>query len=435
MQTTVEETGKHTVKLTVEVPPEEFKPDLDRAYRHVAQEVKIPGFRKGKIPKQILDVQVGKAVVFEHFLRDHLPEYYLRAIREHELAPISDPDIDLDGPIDEARPLVFTATVEVRPRLEIADYEGITVNRPSASVTDEELDAQVDRLRERFAELAPVAHPATEGDFVIADIRGSIHDEEVPEATGLDLLYEVGSGGLVPKLDEELIGKRAGDILRFNAPLPDRFGERAGQEVTFQVLVKEVKEKVLPPSGDEFAKTASEFDTLDALREDIREKLGRLKEAQADAEVRDLVLHQLIDGIEVELPDTLVDQETERRVEGARERAEGQGVSLEEALASGGVEELEFRSDARAHAIRAIKADLVLEGVARKEGIRASEEDLEREIGQLAESMGRPVKEVRKALEKSGQVTHLAGDIIRSKALDILVEHATVVSDTSQGAE
>jgi trigger factor len=434
MQTTVEETDKHTVKLTVEVPPEEFQADLDRAYRHVAQEVKIPGFRKGKIPKRILDVQVGKEAVYEHFLRDSLPEYYLRAIREHELAPIADPDIDLAGEPEEGKPLVFTATVEVRPRLDLQDYRGVTVTRPPVEVTDADIDAQVDRLRERFAELTVVGRPARTGDFVIADIRGSIHEEEIPEATGLDLLYEVGSGGLVDKLDEELQGKRAGDILKFNAVLPERFAEHAGKEITFQVLVKEIKEKVLPPGGDEFAKTASEFDTLEELREDIRSKLTKIMDAQADAAVRDLVLHELIERVDVDLPDTLVDQETESRVRSATERAERAGATLEEALASGGMDELQFRSDARAHATRAIKADLVLESVARAEGIRASQEDLDRETEQLAEAMGRPVKELRKALEKSGQVTHLAGDIIRTKALDHLVEHANVVSDTPADA-
>jgi trigger factor len=429
MQTTIEETAKHTVKLTVEVAPEEFQSDLDRAYRHVAQEVKIPGFRKGKIPKKILDVQVGKAAVYEHFLNDSLPDYYRQALREHDLAPISDPDIDLGGAIEEGKPLVFTAVVEVRPRLQLDDYKGVEVTRPAVQVSDAEVDEQVDRLRDRFAELEPVGRPAQAGDFVIADIRGSVHDEEIPEATGLDVLYEVGSGGLVDQLDQELQGKRAGDILRFNAVLPERFGERAGQEVTFQVLVKEAKQKVLPPSGDDFAKTASEFDTLEELREDIRAKLRQIKEAQAESVVRDLVLGALIDRVEVDLPDTLVDQETERRVQSARERAERGGSTLEAALEAGGVDELQFRSDARAHAIRAIKVDLVLEGVARAEGIQATAEDLEREIQHLAEAMGRPPKEVTKAITKSGQVAQLAGDIIRTKALDVLVEHANIVSE------
>jgi trigger factor len=433
MQTTVEETAKHTVKLTVEVPPEEFQRDLDKAYRHVGAEVKIPGFRKGKIPKKILDVQVGKAAVYEHFLRDFLPEYYLKAVREHQLAPIGDPDIDLGGAVEEGKPLVFTAVVEVRPRLELGEdgYKDLTVQRPSAQVGDEEVDEQIERLRERFAELAPVGRPAQTGDFVIADIRGSIHDEEIADATGLDVLYEVGTGGLVDKLDEELLGKRPGDILKFNAVLPERFGERAGQEVTFNVLVKEVKEKVLPDGGDEFAKTASEFDTLDELREDIRGKMQTIKAGQADAAVRDLVLQEMVDRIDVDLPETLIDQETERRVENARERAQRQGASLEDALAAGGMDELQFRSDARLHAIRAIKADLVLESVARAEGLEATGEDLDREVVHLAEAMGRPPKEVAKALEKSKQVTQLAGDIIRTKALDVLVEHANVVSEAA----
>jgi trigger factor len=435
MQTTVEETARHTVRLTVEVPADEFEAELDRAYRRVASEVKIPGFRKGKAPRQIIDVQVGKAAVYEELIREAVPAYYVQAVREHQLAPIADPEIDLDQ-VEEGKPLVFTATVEVRPRLTLAedDYKSVTVHRPPAEVSEAEVSEQLDRLRERFAELSVVGHPARRGDYVLTDIRGTIHDEEVPEATGRDVLYEVGSGGLVPELDAELEGKRAGDIVKFNASLPERFGERSGQEITFQALVKEVKEKVLPPADDAFAKTASEFDTLEELRGDIRAKLHMVKEAAADAAVRDRVLLELVSRLDTDLPDTLVDQETERRVQNASERAERQGLTLEQVLEAGGVDELQFRSDARGHAIRAVKADLILEAVARQEGIQVAKEDLEREIRALAESMGRDPKEVTRLLEKSGQITHLAGDIIRSKALDLLVENANVVSEGSSPA-
>ncbi len=430
MRSTVEDTEKHRVTLRVEVPPEEFGPDLDRAYRRVAQQVKIPGFRKGKVPRRIIDVQVGKDSVYDEFIREAVPEYYLAAVREHELAPIADPEISLEA-VEEDKPLVFTASVEVRPRLALEDYKGVTMQRPAVRVSELEIDEQLDALRDRFAELSVVSHPARRGDYVIADIRGTVHDEEIPEATARDLLYEVGSGRLVPELDTELEGKRAGDILRFNARLPEAAGERAGQEVTFQVLVKEVKDKKLPAADDEFATTASEFDTLQELRDDIRTKLQRVKEVQADAGVRDRVLQELISRVDVELPDSLVDSETERRVTSARERAELGGTTLEQVLSAGGVDELQFRADARAHAVRAVKADLVLESVARQEGIEVTREELDGEIAALAERLGRPEKEVRRLLERSGQVTSLAGDIIRSKALDLLVEHANVVDEGS----
>ena len=216
--------------------------------------------------------------------------------------------------------------------------------------------------------------------------------------------------------------------------MPEKFGEHAGAEVTFQALVKEVKSKKLPAADDEFAKTASEFDTLEALREDLRTKLRALKEAESRAAVRDLVLRKLVDALVVELPERLVDQETEHRVEHARERVERQGGTLEQALAEQGWDELRFRSDARAHATRAIRGDLVLEAVARAEGIEVTKEDLEGEFRSLAEASGRDPKEIRRMVERSGQVVSLAGDIIRSKALDLLVEQADVATGAPQAA-
>jgi trigger factor len=427
MQTTIEETDKHVVRLTVEVPPEEFERDLDRAYARVAGQVKVPGFRKGKVPKQIIDARVGRDVVIEEFVHHYLSDYYVRALRENDLAPIADPEIDLD-PVEDGQPLRFTATIEVRPRLKLdpSQYKGVQVEAPPADPRELEIDEYLDHVRERFAELEVVSRPAAKGDYVLADVRASLHGQEIPEASAVGLLTEVGSQELVPELDRELEGKRKGDILKFNATLPERFGERAGTEVTFQVLVKEVKSKRLPPADDEFAKTASEFDTMDELRQDIRTKLRTLKEADATAAVRDLVLRKVLEDVDVDLPDRLVDEETEGRVQRAQDRAKSAGMTLDQVLEAQGWDELRFRSDARAHAIRAIKADLVLEAVAREEGIQVTAEDLDREIRSLAEATGREPKEVKKILEKSGQVTSLAGDIIRTKALDLLVESAEV---------
>jgi trigger factor len=430
MQTTVEETDKHVVRLTVEVPPEEFERDLLRAYRKVAGQVKIPGFRKGKVPKKIIDARVGREHVLEEFVRDSVPAYYVRALQENDLAPIADPEIDLDR-LEDGRPLRFTATVEVRPRLTLApeQYRGLSVEAPPTEPRELEIDEYLDHLRERFAELEVVTRPAQKGDYVLADVRASVHGKEVPEASRIGFLTEVGSEELLPELDRELEGKRKGDILKFNATLPERFGEKAGDEVTFQVLVKEVKSKKLPPVDDEFAKTASEFDTLEELREDVRSKIRSLKEADSHAVVRDLVLNKMIEGVDVDLPERMVDEETDRRVESATDRAQRAGTTLEAVLASQGWDELRFRSDARAHAVRGLKADLVLEAVARGEGIQVTAEDLDREIRALAEATGRDPKEVRRILERSRQVTSLAGDIIRSKALDLVVESAEVMKE------
>jgi trigger factor len=428
MQTTIESTDKHKVKLTVEVPSEEFGKDLDRAYRKISQQVKIPGFRKGKVPRQIIDAQIGRDAVIGEFLEDAVPAYYREAVKEHELAPITDPDISLEQ-VEEGKPLVFTATVEVRPRLTLEDYKGLRVGRPSTEVSDREIDGLVDRLRERFAELETIGRPAKRGDYVVVDLRAHVHDEEIPEATRPNYLYEVGSAEFGPRLDEELEGKRSGEILKFNETLHERFGDHSGKEVSFQALVKEVKGKKLPEVDDEFAKTASEFDTLAELRADLGTKMSEQKEHEADAAVRDRVLQAMIERVEIDLPETLVDHETEHRVQSANERAQRAGVTLEEALGAQGWDELRFRSDARSHAIRAIEADLILEAVARQEDIQVTAEEIGAEIAALAAALGRDPTEIAKTLERSGQVVSVAGDIIRSKALDLLVEHADVAPE------
>jgi trigger factor len=438
MQTTFEEVAKHRVRLRIDVSAQEAKPTMDLAYRHVAGSVNIPGFRKGKVPRKVVDAQVGRGAVLKEFLQHALEEFYVKALREHELAPIADPEFDdVDIGDVENGGFRFSATVDVRPRLEFqeSDYKGVRVERPRAEVFEREVDEQLDRLRERFTELEVVGHPARRGDYVMADIRAYIHEQEVPEASGQDILYEVGSHALLPELDAELEGKRKGDILKFNATLPDQFGAHAGKEVAFQVLVKEVKAKKLPPLDDDFAKTSSEFDSLHELREDIRTKLGGLKEAAVDAAIRDRALQALTAKVDAEVPDRLVDRETESRVRRASERAERQGTTLEAVLQASDVDELQFRSDARSHAIRAIKADLALEAVARAEEIQVTKEDLDRVIGELAKELGRDAKQVRRSLESTGQVTSLASDIIRGRALDLVVEHAELVDEPGRATE
>jgi trigger factor len=433
MQTTVETPEKHTVKLTIEVPVEEFSKDLDRTYRAIANQVKIPGFRKGKVPKPIIDAQVGQDVVLDEFVSSTVPTYFRKAVSEEELAPIGDPEIDLEQ-LEPGKPFVFTATVEVRPRLELTerDYKGVKVDRPTLEVMDAEIDEWVDRLRQRFAELEPVERAVKPGDYVTMNISATKAGEPVEAATREDHLYGVGSGEFGSELDDQLAGTKPGDILRINDRLPERFGpELTDGTTSFQVLVKDVKGVRLPEADDEFAKTASEFDTYDELRSDLRTKLQELKERESIAIIRDRVLDAVVDTIDVELPESLVNGETEHRLAHAREQAERIGVGLEEMLQEQGWDEDRLREDSRAHAERAIKADLVLEGVARAESFEVTAEEIGAEIAVLARAYGREPKDVAKSLERSGQVVTLAGDIIRSKALDLMVEHADIEDEAS----
>ena len=436
MQTTVENTDKHTVKLTIEVPVEEFEKDLDKAYRSIANQIKIPGFRKGKVPKQIIDTQVGREVVHEEFLNDAVPGYYRRAVSDEDLAPINDPQIDLED-FNVEKPLIFTAVVEVRPRLELTedDYFGVKVTRPSTEVSDEEIDEWIDRLRERFAELEPAERPVIENDFVTVDIHATVSGADADDLERTDYLYYVGSAEFGPALDKELLGKKTGEILQVSDEVPVRFGEElGGKPAAYRVLLKDVKARKLPEVDDDFAKTASEFDTLDELRADLGTRLHELKEREADGAVRDLVLQAMIDDLDVELPDSLVDDETEHRMASASQRAERSGLTMEQVLESQGWDEARLRADSRDHAIRGIKADLILEGVARAADIQVTADEIGAEIGILAQAYDRDPKELAKQLDRTGQIVSLAGDIIRGKALDLLVEHADIGTESESDA-
>jgi len=432
METTVETTDPHTVKLTIEVPEDEFGKDLDRTYRAIANQIKIPGFRKGKVPKQIIDTQIGQDAIFEEFVNSSVPAYFRQAVADEDLAPIADPDIDVQQ-LEPGKPFVFSATVEVRPRLsfEESDYTGVKVTKPTVEVTEQEIDDWIERLRERFSELEPVGRPVQQGDFVTVDLTVIKGGQKVEQASREDYLYFVGSGEVGEKLDVELVGAKPGAILKVSDALPERFGEElGGAAVEITVLVKDVKARRLPEVDDEFAKTASEFDTIQQLRDDLRERLTEVKEREAGAALRDLVLEAMVDKVDVDLPQSLIDEETDHRIHHARDRAERMGVGLEKMLELQGWDEARLREDSREHAIRAIKSDLVLEGIARNASLEVTAEEIGAEIAVLAQAYGREPKAVAKDLERSGQVVTLAGDIIRTKALDLLVERADV--DTEQ---
>ncbi|MEO8477577.1 MAG: trigger factor [Actinomycetota bacterium] len=438
MQTTVETTEKHTVKLTIEVPADEYAKDLDAAYRSIANQVKIPGFRKGKIPKQIIDAQIGADVVRDEFIQAAVPTYYRQAISDEDLAPISDPEIDLDEGFDVDKPLVFTAVVEVRPRLEFTpdDYRGVKVARPSLEVSDQEIDDWVNRLRERFAELEPADRPVQNGDFATIDVQATAEGEEIDGLSRTDYLYFVGSGEFGANLDAEIVGTKAGGILKVSEEITATAGEDlAGKTADMTVLVKDVKARILPEPDDDFAKTASEFDTIAQLHDDLRTRLGELKEREAEGVVRDRALQAMIDKVVVELPESLVEDETDHRVAHAKERAERAGLTVDQLLEAQGWDEARLREDSRDHAIRAITSDLVLEGIARAEGLEVTADEIGAEIAQLAQAYDRDPKDLAKQLDRSGQIVTLAGDIIRGKALDLLVEHADIETEAATPAE
>ena len=424
MRSTVEPVEPTKVRINVVVEPDELAPAIDRTARRLGREVRVPGFRKGKVPRQVIEARIGRAaLVAEAIEHEAVPEFYGKALDEHGIQPLSRGRVD-PPEYQDGQPLSFSATVEVKPELELPPTRGIRVERPRLEVTDEHVNAQLDRLREQVAQLEVIGRPLAAGDFAQIDLRATRHTTEIAELTRTDYLYELGSGTVVPELDRELEGKRKGDILRFNATLPDGAGEGlAGQEVTFQLLVKEAKTKVLPKLDDDFAQEASEFDTLEELRADLRRRLEEAARAQVASELETRVLEAYLDRVDAPLPQSLVDDELRYRAARFGQQLQMMGASLEQYLQATEQTSEQVEADLRAQSERAIKAQLVLERVAEAEGLQASDEEVEAEIRRQAQRVGRDPEDVRKALgaDRAGVIR---GDILRSKALALLVEHA-----------
>jgi trigger factor len=424
LNTTAERVDKDRVKLRVEVPPAALDKPIADAYKRWANEIKIPGFRKGKVPRQLIDSRVGPEVVREEALRDALPDLYLEALRSEDLEAIAPPEIEVVT-FEAGEPIVFEATVDIRPEVELPDPTTLSITAPTPDVTDKDIDEQLERLRDRFAELESVSREVRRGDFALIDLKGHRHDELVEGAGAPDLLYEVGSRTGPPKLDEELEGNRPGAILKFSDTVPEG-AELAGEDISFTVLLKEVKTKKLPPLDDEFAKTVGEFDTLDDLKDDLRTRLADVKKELVEEEIRMSALTALVDAAELQAPEKLVEEEFKHRIEHLEHDLSHAGLTMDDYTRRAGLTELEIRRDVRAQAGRSVKAELLLEEIARQQSIEVADEDLGREIAMLAARAQKEPKEIAQELARTGRVRAMAADIMRRKALDYLVEHVNV---------
>ncbi|MGH9049241.1 MAG: trigger factor [Acidimicrobiia bacterium] len=428
VSTSVESLDGNKVRLHVAIPASEFEKAIDAAFRKLAADVKIPGFRPGKAPRQLLEARFGPDVARREALQDALPGYYASAIDAEELDAIAPPEIDITSG-EDAGDVEFDAVVEIRPVATLSGYDGLRVEVPSPTVTDEAIDAQIDALRDRFADLTESAAPLTDGDYAEIDIKGYVHDEAIDGLTATDFLYEVGSEMVVPKLDEEVRGKRPGDILKFNDVLPERFGDRAGEEVGFQVLVKDAKRKVLPDVDDDWVSEVSEFDTVDELRADIGKRLELVGTVQAQMAARDKVLEAAAELVDVDIPDALVQQEMERRLHDLAHRLEAQGADIAQYLEATGQEQQSFVDAVRQGAVAGVRADLALRAVVAHEGVEVTEDELAAEVARLAERMEEKPAKVRRDLEHRGLLEAVRSDLARGKALQVLVDRATVVDE------
>ena len=426
MKTSLTRDSASKVRVQVEATSEEVEPAVQRAVRSLSNQVKVPGFRKGHVPRKVLETRLGAEALRDAVLREAIPELLQKATEEETLAPVAPPQVEVTS-YDLGADLSFEATVEVRPEIELPDFAMLSTTRPSSEATPEEIDDQLKRMQDRFSTLEPVQRPARAGDYMLVDIHTTLHGNEIAELSGNDQLYELGSAWPVKELDDELAAKRTGDIVKFNATIPEGLGgEHAGKEVTFQVLVKEVREKKLPPLDDEFAKTSSEFETLDELRADLAQRIEKIKAVQADAEVRNRILEQVLDDVEVEAPESLVQSEMAYRLQRLEEQLRTAGLTLDQYLTSQNLTEEQIEADLRGQADRNVRAQLILEEVGRREGFQVSEEELREEVRYHAETLRTNPDQLAKELGERGRLMALAGDIIRRKALNLLVEKAEV---------
>jgi trigger factor len=428
METTVEALEGNKVRLRVAVPASEFESAIDTAFKKLAREVRIPGFRPGKAPRRLLEAHLGSGIAREQAIRDAVPDYYMKAVEQEDLDTIAPPEFEITGGQEEGD-IEFDAVVEVRPQVEIQGYDSLQVTVEDPAVPDEDIDAQIDGLRERFADLEDSTTPLARGDYAQLNIKGYIHDEEVPGLTVSDFLYEVGSELVVPKLDEELIGKQPGDMLKFNDELPSRWGERAGEEVAFQVLVKEAKRKVLPEITDEWVQEASEFETVDALKADIRARMENVRRIQAHLAVRDKVLQAVGAKVAIDIPEPLIQEEMERRLHNLIHKLEEQGATVEQYMQVTGTTQEQLLADVRLEATKGVKADLALRAVVAAEEIVADDAEIQAEIDRLAERTGRKPAQLRKEIERGQGLQAVRSELSRGKALQFLVDHATVVDE------
>jgi trigger factor len=426
METSVEPLEGHRVKLHVAVPAAEFEKAVDAAFRKLAREVRVPGFRPGKAPRRILEARFGPDVAREQALKDGLPEYYADAVIAEDLDTIAPPEIDITAGEEEGD-VEFDAVVELRPVVEISGYDGLRVELDYSAPDAEAVERQLDQLRERFADLEDSAEPLVDGSYALVDVAGTIDGEPVDALTASDYLYEVGSGLVVVELDEALHGKRPGDVVEFTAELPERFGDDAGTEVAFRVLVKEAKRKVLPELTDEWVSEVSEFDTVDDLRADAQRRIEMMGKLQAQMQLRDRALEELAELVPVVAPDPLVNDDMERTLHNLMHRLEQQGMTIPQYLAMTGQEQQTFVDGLRAASEKSVLADLALRAVVIAEAIEATDEELDAEIERAAERVGQKAQKVRRDLERRGGLEAVRSDIARGKALELVVDHANVV--------
>ncbi|MFC0434597.1 trigger factor [Kutzneria buriramensis] len=423
MKSTVEQLSPTRVRINVEVPFDELKPNFDRAYRKLAGQVRIPGFRQGKVPPRVLEQRIGRAPVLDEVVNEAIPAKYMEAVNAGEVRALGRPDIEVTK-IEDGDHLAFTAEVDIRPEITVPAFGELAVSVDDIEIKDEDVDTQLDELRARFGTLTGVERPAENGDFVTIDLSATVDGEEVEEARTTGLSYEIGSGQLVEGIDDALIGAEAGETKTFTTQLVA--GEFEGRDAEVSVKVENIKKREMPEADDEFAQLASEFDTLDELKADLRERLGRVNKMQQGVQARDKVLEALLEVTEVPLPEAVVTAEVDSRKHDAVHAFDHDDARFNEWLTEQGQTPEEFDAELRTAAEQAVKTQLVLDAIADAEKVQVNDAELSERIVYQAQRFGISPDEYVQRAQQAGQLGAIFADVRRGKALASVVRQATV---------
>lgn len=433
MKSTVERLSPTRVKINVEVPFEELQPNFDRAYRKIAQQVRIPGFRPGKVPARVLESRIGRAPVLDEVVNEVIPAKYLEAVQAGEVRTLGQPDFEVTK-LEDREVLEFTAEVDVRPEITLPDASGIEVSVDDIKLDDDEVEEQLNELRARFGTLTGVERPAEKGDFVSIDLSATVDGEAVEDASTEGLSYEIGSGQLIDGIDDALIGLKADESKTFTTKLVA--GEYAGKDADVTVTARTIKQRELPEADDEFAQMASEHDTLDELKESLREQISRLKRMEQGVQARDKVLDALLEQAEVPLPENVVQAEVDSRKHEAMHSLAGSHddeEALNKALEAAGRDPEEFTAELQADAEKSVRTQLLLDTIADAEQVTVDNNELTERIMYQAQRFGISPEEYVQRAEQSGQLGAIYADVRRGKALATVVRKASV-TDASGNA-
>ena len=423
MKTDVEELSPTRVRLSVEVPFDELKPSLDKAYREVGRQVRIPGFRPGRVPPPVIDRRVGRDVVVSQAVNDAIPDLYAKAVAEGDVYALGQPEVEITS-LDDGKELTFTVEVDVRPKFELPDLSSLSVTVDDTLVTPDEVAERLAMLQDRFASLKGVQRPVQEGDHVSIDLSASVDGEPVEDAQASGLSYPVGSQSLLEGLDQALIGMSAGESATFSSELAG--GEFAGREAAVTATVHSVKAKEAPELDDEFAQMASEFDTLGELRADTRTQLERDKVMRQVLQARELALDAVLDQVDIPLPESVVQEEAKHNRESITNQLTRADATLDGYLEMTNQTEEQFEADIEQRARRAVKVSLVLDQVARAEELGVDQADLSAYVTRQAEQMGVAPDRLAQQLADNNQLGFAAAEVLRGKAMNVIAERVKV---------